>query len=153
MRLLLLLAAFAGISFAAQAQDTSGITFSRGCYGVEDANGNCIDDPTPQQRRDADERQRKQREREELARQLRAREDAERKRKVDAEVVKMGQHRRAEAEKLVRMREAADQARNKGKFTPEPCKRRETRMIADPSDGGKVKPTSVCLDGSKVIGQ
>jgi membrane protein involved in colicin uptake len=135
------------------AQDTTGIVFTRGCSGIENADGTCIDDPTPEQKRQAEERQRRQRERDENDRRERDRKDAERKRQVDVYVKQMGPHRRAEAEQLVRMKEAADEARNKGRWTPEPCKRREMRMIADPQDGGKLKPVSVCLDGSRVIGQ
>jgi hypothetical protein len=146
-------AALAVAAMGAHAQETTGIVFSRGCSGIEDSNGNCINDPTPLQRRDAEDRQRRQRERDEFDRQERARKDAERKRQVDALVAKMGPHRRAEAENLVRMKDEAERARNSGKLNPEPCKRRETRMIADPQDGGKVKPTTVCLDGSRVIGQ
>lgn len=153
LRLFVAFSSFALTISVVEAQGTTGIIFTRGCSGVEDSEGNCIDNPTPAQRRDADERQRRQRERDEADRRERERKDAERQRQVDAVTSRIGPHRRAEAERLVRMKEAADAARGVTTRPKDTCKRRETRMLPDPNDGGKRKPIAVCLDGSRVIGQ
>ena len=98
----------------ANAQQTTGIVFARDC-DVEDSAGNCIQNPTLEDRKRHEERiKRKQAqlERERLERQLKA---VELKRKVDEQVRKMGEHRRAEAERFVRMQEAAAAARSRNK--------------------------------------
>lgn len=97
-----------------QAQQTTGIVFARNC-DVEDSVGNCIDNPTAEDRRRQDERIRQrqlQLERERLERERKA---AEQKRKVDEQARKMGEHRRAEAERYVKMMEAAAEARNRNR--------------------------------------
>lgn len=85
------------------------------CYSGVEINGSCITNPTPAQRAQAADEARRNRERlaaEQRAEQLRK---DERKRKIDAEVVRLGAHRRAEAERLVDMRDRAEAARPKPK--------------------------------------
>ncbi|MFC3711146.1 hypothetical protein ACFOMD_01095 [Sphingoaurantiacus capsulatus] len=113
--LLALLAVAGSVAGAGLAQGVTEVTISGGCGGVYDAGGYCIDNPTPAQRRDAEERDRKQRERDEADRRARVARQAEFDRKVDALVDRMGPHRRAEAERLVKMRDAADAVRPKPK--------------------------------------
>lgn len=94
------------------AQETTGIVFARNC-DVEDSAGNCIDNPTAEDRRLQEERiarKRQQLERERLERERKA---AEMKRKVDEQVRKMGEHRRSEAERFIKMQEAAAEARRR----------------------------------------
>ena len=83
------------------------------CFGVE-IGGKCIENPTPEQRKEA-EREKVEKERLATADRLeRERKAADRKRKVDAQVIKMGgEHRRPEAERYVQMQEAAEAARPK----------------------------------------
>lgn len=113
-----ILIALFGISTAI-AQEKTGIIFTRGCYGVYDASGQCIDDPTPQQRREAEERDRAEKLKAEAERRAREARAAEHKRQVDEQTLRMGAHRRAEAENFVRMREAAEAARPKPSTPPE----------------------------------
>lgn len=92
-------------------QGVTELTISRGCSGVYDGSGNCIDNPTPEQRKEADDRARKEQERADAEARARQAKADDRKRKVDLEVSSMGEHRRKEAERLVDMREAANAVR------------------------------------------
>lgn len=147
MRIAISGAAFCGVLMCtivatnfANAQGVTGIIFTRGCDSdVYDINGNCIDNPTPEQRRIQDEKNRREREKRERERMEREAREAEIKRQVDAQVKIMGgEHRRAEAERFVKMRDAADAARpkvNTTQTTPSQC---EDKRIADGFSSGWV---------------
>lgn len=75
---------------------------------------------------------------------------AQRKAKVDAEVKKLGEHRRAEAERLVSMKEAADRARPKASST---CSRRGKTIMVWNNNHTAKEPFTPCLDPSKVSPQ
>jgi hypothetical protein len=75
-------------------------------------------------------------------------EEARLKPLIDAEVARLGAHRRAEAEKFVRMREAAEKARGKS----DNCTRRAPRKIRNPHTGS-MEVVQVCLDTSRVSPQ
>jgi len=102
---------FAGGGAAAFAQQYTEVIITGCSSGVYDSAGRCIDDPTPAQRSAQEDRNRREQER--LARERAEREarEAEIKRQVDAEVARLGAHRRAEAERSVRMRQEAAAAR------------------------------------------
>lgn len=117
----------------ASAQGVTEIVISGGCSSdVYDSGGRCIDNPSPEQRRLQDEKNKREREQRERERLIREAKEAEFKRQVDAQVKIMGgEHRRAEAERFVKMREAANAARpkvSKPQTPPSQCK--DTR-IAD----------------------
>lgn len=103
------------------AQDVTEVTISGPCSGVYDGSGYCIDNPTPDQRRDAIARDRAAKERAERDRRERDAKAAERKRLVDAQVMILGgEHRRAEAERYVDMRAAAEKVRPKSSAHEQP---------------------------------
>lgn len=100
------------LSAAAVAQPRTTEVILTACGGIW-INNYCVENPTPAQRAKAEDDARRAREKqaaEERAEQLRR---AEHKRKVDAEVARLGEHRRAEAERLVNMRDKAEGARPK----------------------------------------
>jgi hypothetical protein len=132
-----LLAMLTLITGAAYAQRLNGLIITGCGSGVYDSGGRCIDNPSPEQRRLQDEKNKREREQRERERMVREAKEAEVKRQVDAQVKVMGgEHRRAEAEQFVRMRDAANAARpkvNTPQTTPSQCK--DTRISDGYSSG------------------
>ena len=127
-------AALTGLAFAAAtvvvaqpmlAQQVTGVIITGPCYSaVYNPSGVCVDEPTPQQRAEQKERDRKERERLERERIAREAREVEYRRKVDAQLAKMGGNpaRRAEAERFVAMQQEAEAARARlARAKPKSC--------------------------------
>lgn len=102
----------AGLAYG---QGVTEVTITRGCSSeVYDANGTCVDDPSPEARLQQVRRNNLDRERRERDRAIQVAADTERKRAIDAQVkILGGEHRRAEAERFVSMRDQAISAKPK----------------------------------------